>query len=264
MRRFFSVLLCAALASGSVGCGSDNDDVLTVVPPLAVRSIFPSSGVTGFVGEEALSVTFDRPAPTGSLTMALYPAPAHLGTYGPTGSGRNWAWQGAAFTAEDGAYAWMIDGFEMVQPVVIHFASGDREVLVGFDGIVQSQNPTTVPPQGTMLFALPDDAGFNPLDPATFLEARPRALSAAVAIDPDPVLDGPAEHRFPFLQYGRGYIVVGVKDTNNDLVYDPTTDWWGYYRSSTSLAAEIVFAVALFDSTYNGQVDIFLQPPVAR
>lgn len=258
------LVLVAVLCAALTGCGSDNDDVLTVVPPLVVRSIFPESGVTDFTGEIALSVTFDRPAPVGEVIMELYPRPAQAGSYGPTGSGRNWAWEGAFFAPEDGAYAWVIDGLAMRQPVVIHFASGLRIDLVGFNGRVTSQNPDQVAPEGALLFALPDDAGFNPLDPASFLEAKPRALSVAVSIDLDPVLVGPAEHRFRFMQNGRGYVVVAVKDTNNDLIYDPTSDWWGYHQSGTSLAAEIVFAAAFADTAYNGRVDVTLRPPVAR
>lgn len=259
-----TLVLLALMGTALTGCGSDNDDALTVVPPLVVRSIFPESGVMDFTGEIALSVTFDRPAPVGEVIMELHPRPAQAGSYGPTGSGRNWAWEGAFFAPEDGAYAWVIDGLAMRQPLVVNFASGDRIDWVGFTGRVLSQNASVVTPDGALVFALPDDAGFNPLDPVTFLEAKPKALSAVVSVDLDPVLDGPAWHRFRFMQFSRGYVVVAVKDTNNDLIYDPTSDWWGYHQSSTSLAAEIVFAEAFADTSFNGRVDITLRPPSAR
>lgn len=256
-------LVVLALGAALTGCGSDNDEFQTVTPPLVIRSIYPDTNIRDFVGEQDLSVTFDRAPGVGNVIMRLYPTPAQLGEYGPTGSGRNWAWSDVLLTSDDGAYSWLIDAYLMPQPVVIHFASGERFQLVGYSGSLESADPAQVVPEGTLVFALPPDSPFNPLDPATFLEAQPLARAVAVAVDLDLLLDGPATHQFTYMEHGLGSIVVAVKDTNNDLVYDPTSDWWGYHRASSSLAPEIVYA-ALFgnrEEDYNADVSIRIAPP---
>ena len=263
LRRLRWIVL-ASLATGLVACGTDNDEVQIVPPPLLVRSTRPVSGVTGYTGDDArtLSVDFDRSPGAGNVIMSLFPMPASAGNYGPTGSGRNWTWFDLDLSPDDGAYAWLIDGYRMPRPLVVHFASGDRLLLSGFSGTVESLDPEAVEPEGTVLFALPVDAPFNPLDPSTFVDVRPLARAVTLAVDLDPLDEGPATHRFYFMEIGVGSVVVAVKDTNDDLVYDPNSDWWGFYRSTTSSGAEIVYAADFIDFEYQADVSITLMPPL--
>lgn len=262
--RMVRLLTLIVVATGFAACGSDDDDVLTVEPPLNVRSITPDSGATNFVGSQDLSVTFDRSPGEGNVIMELFPRPAVVGSYGPTGSGRNWTWFDVEFTVEDGGYAWLIDAFLMPRPLVIHFASGDRLQLTGFAGAVLSSNPTLVTPDGTVLFALSDDAGFSPIDPSTFSTARAGAQSVTLARTLDPLRPDLAQHQFFFMEDGRSSVVVAIKDTNNDLVYDPLSDWWGYYRTGIGLEIEYAFAAPWTDEEYNLDVTVTLGPPASR
>ena len=140
-------------------------------------------------------------------------------------------------------------------------ASGDRLPLMGFSGFVETIDPAQVSPEGTVLFALPGSTPFNPSDPATLLEALPGALSAAMALIQNPTGSGPAQHRFEFMEPDRGFVVVGVKDTNGDLVYDPTSDWWGFYPNADGTGAEFVFAHTPADAEYEADVSFTLRPP---
>lgn len=262
--RMVRLLALLVMTTGMAACGSDNDEVLTVDPPLIVRSIFPDSGVTNFVGSQDLSVTFDRAPGEGNVVMELFPMPAVAGEYGPTGSGRNWTWFDVDFTVDDGGYAWLVDAFRMPEPVVIHFASGDRLTLTGYGGAVLSSSPTLVTPDGTVLFALDDDAGFSPLDPSTFATARAGTQSVTVARRLDPLRPDLATHQFFFMEEGRSAVVVAIKDTNGDLVYDPMSDWWGYYRTGNGLEIAYAFAARWTDIEYNLDVTITLVPPASR
>ncbi len=262
--QMLRLLALIGVVTGFTACGSDNDELLTVEPPLYVRSITPDSGATNFVGSQDLSVTFDRAPGVGNVIMELFPMPTVVGSYGPTGSGRNWTWFDVECEAADGGYAWLIDGFLMPEPLVIHFASGDRLQLTGFAGAVLSSDPAQVTPDGAVVFALADDAGFNPLDPSTFLTARAGAQSVTLARRLDALRPDLAQHQFFFMEKDRSSVVVAIKDTNNDLVYDPRSDWWGFYRTGNGSEIAIAFSEFWQDEEYNLDVTITLGPPASR
>jgi hypothetical protein len=67
------------------------------------------------------------------------------------------------------------------------------------------------------------------------------------------------------LPANKDYVVVAVKDTNQDLHYDPVDDWWGYY--DVDGGPGVVFARPSAGTKeeiegYNASVVIQLRPPV--
>jgi hypothetical protein len=145
--------------------------------------------------------------------------------------------------------------------VVIRIPSSvDRFASVGFAGTVKSLHPNVIA-SGTILFVLPAaTTTFNPLEPGSFDSEEATAIAVANRGDDFPEL--PAPYSATMLPVDTAYVVVAVKDTNDDLHYNPLDDWWGMYEDDAGLATVLSkMNTGEKDSLYNPAVHIVLQAP---
>lgn len=271
-----SLVLVTVLA---VGCGNDNDEVVLEESPLGLVFSFPAPGVlpSPYSGVEPLSATFNRSTGMHEMQFSIFPATTTGDITTNAESRRTWTWQDVLFEPEKGAYFWLIDGVNlgrfvniddtdrvfMRQPIVVRIPSSvDRQSAVGFAGQVSSNNPNVIA-AGTLVFALPIDSGFNPLDPASTFDPS-TALGVFAATRNDDFVDLDASYRATLMPVDTLVLVVAVQDTNNDLYYSPADDWWGMHEVDTEFTA--VFArldTGEKDSLFNSGVGIVLRAPVA-
>ncbi|RKZ18410.1 hypothetical protein DRQ53_00725 [bacterium] len=271
-----ALALGLGLAVLSTGCGQDNDVVVVDEPPLRVSVAFPVDLPTPYRAPAAISVTFNRPAGHDEIEVSIFPLIA-TGEFAPnnSASGRAWTWKDVQFDPADGCYFWLIDGVNLGryydaingdtvflrEPVMIRIPSSlDRLPSVGFGGSVTSFKAAVIA-SGTLLFTLPLDSGFNALDPGTFNPDT--ALAIAVAGRGDDNMELPGFFNMTMLPDNTPYIVVAVKDTNNDLAYTPLDDWWGVWKIDGSVAVvRTAENTGEKDSPYNAAIDIVLEAPV--
>lgn len=265
MRRLAMWALLIGLIA-TVGCDESNDEITLVTPPLGIRSTFPvdadsSNAPIDFHGVVSLTVVFDRETTSTLIGQRIYPQPATDGTLG-TVDRRSWTLHDLELTPATGTYYWMIDGVNMNEPFVLRVRTEFRHPFGGFDGTITSPNPARVDASGTVVFALPVDTDFNVLEPWTFVDTSPVGL--AVALNNDFDEDDDAEYEMRFLEFAEPFIIVAVLDTNNDLLYDPATDWWGYYAVDGSIAPVAAGRWQSVDLVpeFNGLVNITLREPV--
>jgi hypothetical protein len=270
----FALGLALALA----GCGSSNDEVTVDEPPLGVILTFPldlAALGSPFVGPQPVAVTFTRATGLHEMQASIFP-PTTSGTYAPNTSTRTtWTWHDIEFDAADGCYFWLIDGvnlghFQILlnedrvflrEPRVVRIPSSvDRFPGVGFSGSVTSFNPNVIA-SGTIVFIMPSaTTTFNPLDPGTFNPDE--ATGIDVAFRADDFVELKAAYRASMLPVGTAYIAVAIKDTNDDLHYNPLDDWWGMYEDAGGLASILAQAdTGQKDSLFNFGVNMTLRAP---
>jgi hypothetical protein len=234
-RRFLVPLPVALLLSLVLGgCEESNDEQEIILPPLAVNSTIPDEFVTFGTGAQDLTVIFERSAAPSSLEAWLYPLPASAGAFEPNdpASRRQWTWSDVELDPAAIGYHLLIDGFEMAIPHSVSFDVDDEQIFeIGIAGQVTSGDRRTVDPEGTVVFALVRDTVFNPSQPETWADAQGDIASAVVVVDDTPLVDEPERYRLWYLEPERRYFVVAIKDTNDDLRYDPTTDWWDAFEA---------------------------------
>jgi hypothetical protein len=271
-----SLLFVAVLAAG---CGSDNDEVIVEEAPLGLVFSLPSAEElpTPYTGNTNLSATFNRATGLHEMQFSIFPTTTSGDLTTNPDSRRTWTWRDVLLEEEKGTYFWLIDGVNLGrwvnidetnrvflrQPIVIRIPSStERRPGVGFAGSVSSTNPNVVA-SGTLVFALPIDSGFNPLDPATTFDPS-TALGIFDAARGDDFVDLDANYRATLMPVDMLVLVVAVKDTNKDLYYSPADDWWGMHEVDGEFTA--VFArldTGEKDSLFNSGVGIVLRPPVA-
>jgi len=262
----------------AVGCDSDNDEISIEQAPLGVIFSLPSEAIVPsppYTGTENLSVTFNRATGLGEMQLSLYP-PALTGdiTTQPD-SRRTWTWHDVEFDEALGCYFWMIDGVRLGRwanldderiferrPVIVTIPSAmERRYAVGFAGTVTSTNSNVIA-SGTVIFALPSDSSFNPLDPAGTFDQN-EAIGIVLAQRDDDFLDLSAPYRATYLPVDEQILVVAIQDTNEDMYYSPADDWWGTYEIDGEFAA--VFSrldTGEKDNPFDFGVAVFLGPPV--
>lgn len=262
----------------SVGCSSNDDGVEVEESPLGVIFSAPPADQlpSPYDETESISATFNRATGLHEMQFSLFP-PAVTGdiTTHPD-SRRTWTWRDVQFEPSKGAYFWLIDGVYLGrwvnlandrvfarEPVMVRIPSSrDRDSAVGFAGSVHSPN-SNVLATGTLVFALPIDSGFNPLDPAGTFDPT-TATGVAIAFRADDYVDLNAGFRASLLPEDTLYIVVAVKDTNDDLHYSPADDWWGMYREGDTDSVWSRLDTGEKDNPFNFGVTITLGPPVSN
>jgi len=263
------------LALNLVSCGSSNDEITVDEPPLKVVLTFPLDLPSPFVGPESIAVSFNRATGLHEMQASIFP-PTASGSYAPNSETHTtWTWHDIEFDAAAGCYFWLIDGVKLGrfhvllnedrvflrEPVVVRIPSSvDRFPGVGFSGRVESLNPNVIA-SGAVVFIMPSaTTTFNPLDPGTFNPDEATAIDVAIRGDDFP--EQPAAYRATMLPVGIAYVVVAIKDTNNDLHYSPVDDWWGIYEDAGGPASILSQAdTGEKDSLFNFVVNITLQAP---
>ena len=273
-RTIVSLILGIAL----VGCGSSNDEAVVEEAPLNVIFTFPSAETLPtppMTGLTNLSVTFNRSATRAGIEFSTFPTTTAGAIETNPESRKTWTWRDVDLDSDDGCYFWLIDGTRMGRyvnlangdraflriPLVVRIPSSvDRQPAVGFSGKVQSLNQNVLA-SGTVIFVLPIDSGFNPLDPGTFDAST--AIGIALAARSDDFVEEDATFRATLLPVDTQVLVVAVQDTNNDLHYSPIDDWWGMYTVDGEFSAAWArLDTGEKDSQFNEGVDIVLQVPV--
>jgi hypothetical protein len=264
--RLFLLAFVASFASGS-GCDS-NDVGGVVLPPLRIRSTFPVDEVRLFeAGQDSilfnLSVVFVRRSNRSDVVFRLFPSPLSSGLVAPSGldpeAGRNWTWNDVWFSTAQGAYFWLIDGPDVPFPKVVRLVTGSIVgSSVGFSGTLTSSNAATLPLDGALVFALPTTSGFNPLDPASFNIIEPAAVAEIDSVG----LAGERPFHTSYMPFLMPYYVVAILDINDDAVYDPTVDAWGYREDPGGGPEAILTDVPpLLDANeYRSDVDFTIFP----
>jgi hypothetical protein len=266
MRRTieWALVVVLALSTTGAGCDEDNDTGQIELSPLEILFTFPEdarSGVRTPAGVQSVSVDFNRP-PTQDPRFLIAPDPVTPGTLTPSATGRSWGLVGLELVADAGAYWWVIDAPELEEPQLIHIAmtDGERAALMGFSGVVTSADTTQVRPQGAVVFAVATGAGFNPLDPSTFLALDWEGLAVASRGRDN----GRAEYACGYMAPLAPVVVLAIADSNNDQVYDPTADWWGFYQATGAPGSPAPVVADLPDgpeSQRNDAVVITLRAP---
>jgi hypothetical protein len=269
-------LALIALVFLFVGCDESNDEVVIEQAPLGVDVTVPADLPSPYSGDqEPLSVTFNRATGVDEMQVSLFPN-TNTGAFTPNSqeSRRTWTWWNVEFDPTDGCYFWLIDGVTMGRfvnllddrvflrtPLIVRIPSSpDRKPAVGFQGQVSSLSANVIA-SGTIVFALPVDSGFNPLDPGATFDPTD-AVGIALATRSDDFLEEDAPYRATMLPIDTEFIVVAVSDTNNDLNYSPYDDWWGTYEvDGESVSAWAREDTGEKDSRYNFGVSINLRAP---
>lgn len=279
--RYAVFALAVMLSTALAGCGDSNDDIQVEDPPLGIVATFPvdlADRENPPSGPTDLSVTFNRGTGVHEMQTSIYP-PTASGAFTPTSSTRrSWTWFDVELDPAQGCYHWLIDGVLLGrytfdaddrrvfvrEPRVVRVASStDRLPAVGFEGKVVSLN-ANVQATGTIVFVMPSaSTTFNPLEPEGFDPSE--ATAVCVATRGDDFIEEPAQYTATMLVIDRAYIAVAIKDTNDDLIYNPADDWWGYYEDLGGLADILSKQdTGEKDSGYRGNVDITLRAPAPR
>ena len=263
-RPTLALLLSAAVLMTGIGCDEDQK-VEVVLPPLAIRNTTPGDGV--FLNPGAgelfnLSVDFIQIPVAGSVQFQLYPEPLASGLLSAGLSGRNWSWREVEFQPDSGTYSWFIDAVQMPQPVVVRLLTSPQpDPLMGFGGEISTPNPQLVATAGTVVYAVSATSDFNVLDPRTLADVD---LLAAEVAQAEAALTT-SNYRFGYMALSDSFVVVAIQDTNGDMQYDPTKDWWGYSRVNASTAPDIAIVSSplapITAPPYRTNHNILLGPP---
>lgn len=261
-RSLFGALALTLFLQGA-SCDSSNDRSEAQLAALEILETFPAAAVDVRTppGVQTVSVTFNRP-PVFAPVFQMAPEPPSAGTPTPSVTGRIWSWPALDLRLDDGAYYWLIDAPELDQPFVVPIvmSGSGRLPRVGFAGTIASADTNLVQPQGTIVFAIDTDTGFNPLDPASFLGTSPHGLALASGRN----IRGDAQYILEYMEIGRSVLAVAIVDSDGDQVYDPTRDWWGFYEDPDNAGLPGIIPPLPFDDP---EVDairnarITLQPP---
>jgi hypothetical protein len=234
--RLVSLLSLGVL--GAHGCGPDFEQEVKP-PPVIVRSITPADSVQlGSYDPFDLSITFNRSVSIGEIRVESFPEPRQAGVFRTTGSGRNATWFDFAPNPELPAHRFLLDGHRMARPMEITLYTPGVIPRALFSGKIISDDLARVNPIGTVVFALPFDSPFNPLEPETFVDVKPVQFDIVEGTD----LQGNGAYAMPHLVPDTSYIVVAIFDLNEDAIYDPTVDWWGFHGDELANDPEVVMA----------------------
>ena len=270
-RRALVGALGTLLCAGVLGCETSNDEEI-VPPPISISFIVPDNtqGIVTWDPAVPLDVqlSFNRGVPSRTVEVRMFPEPVSTGPFTPnTSTQRVWTWNDIVLSEEGGAYHLLVDGLEMLRPATFTYRVDTSRIAdVGVGGEIDTANRQLVPPEGSVVFALADTTSFNPLRPETWADAQGSIVAAFAVQNFNPSAGlGPLPYRVPYLAAGEAYYMVAIKDTNGDLVYDPTQDWWGAYFENGTFEPVIALAFG-GDKPDEGTAaaDLFLTQPNFR
>ncbi len=238
-----SLLIC-------MGQSCDDDFQVSVLPPpLFVRSTTPADSAQLDQPDPInLSITFNRVTKVSEVILDLYPVPAAAGTLQTTGSGRNITWFDLSVNPTRNVHTLLIDSQAMENPFLLEWNTGPRP-FGRFSGVVTSEAPAVESPEGAVIFALDELSPFSPLQPESFLDIRAERISSVGFVNSvDEGLYGVSG-----ADTNDVFLVVVVKDTSGDGIYDPRDDWWGFYGNELTNEP---FSVPANGGLFNSRVDI--------
>jgi hypothetical protein len=260
MVRF--VLVCSlSLALSASSCHEEADELL-IPAPIQVLFTVPADGARLADNRTRdISIDFQRALrSTNDVVLSIYPAPVSTGEKRLTLQGRNLTWFDVATLPGSKVQHLLIDGPDVVAPLVVRWFTGDEE-QAEFYGELTSAS-ADVSPHDAVVFAVDVFGGFNPLEPETFTTA---SILAAIRPFPEDERDLNADYRFGQLANGSRYIVLAFSDFNSDGLYDPRDDWWAYFGNmALNSPEEVVARVFNITDPPRGDVDIQLRPPIGR
>jgi hypothetical protein len=257
--RFRPLLALTALGAICTGfsCSQDTFRSDVVPPPLSITSLVPAdSARVNWTNPVPISMTFNRVVDLAEINVMLVPPPVSTGDLRNTGSGRNVTWFDVMSDPGQSVQRMLLDGRYMDQPLYVEWYKSDSIPLSLFAGTIGSEQPDEVSPKGAVVFALDEQAPFNPLDPSTLTEIAPVGVTLVENLDPT----GGGVYVLGRLTEFQRVIVVCVVDTSGDARYDPDVDWWGYFGEGPENTPTTVIA-GQHPEDINAQVNIMLRPP---
>lgn len=245
-RILIALFVLAAIAAG---CGFDKADIEAETPPLQIGSgTTPADSTEYLFDTEGLDlvVMFKRPMEGREVThLQLVPTPAVMGAIdNPAANPRQIVLHSVVLDTIYPAYRLILDGPTMNEPEILSYYSRQHSAFEGAmqGSVMMSRGDGRA--AGALVYALvpPGLEGDFALHggEATFL-GRP-IVGATHTLSVYSV-EG-AWFRLAGLQLYRRYLVAAILDTNGDGEYDPSEDWWGYYRDEVDAALEVISGVA--------------------
>lgn len=263
------LLFVAAVASG---CGIDKADIAAETPPLRLGyGTSPVDSTEYLFDPDGLDlvVAFLRPMDGQEIThLQLVPTPSDMGPVrNPASNPRQIVFESVVLDTTYQAYRMVIDGPTMDQPEILSYYSRNKSA---FEGAIQGSVSIARGDErarGALVYALvpPGLEGDFPLhgEEDTFLGRPVLGVTKALSIQS---LEG-AWFRLAGLELFKRYIVVAILDTNDDGIYDPSVDWWGYYADGIGnpldVASGVGFGSALEPPLpeLRTDIDFWIQPP---
>ena len=250
--------MLALLGSLVAGVGCEDAFKSGIIPP-PIRWTFaiPSDSVavqtTGF----PLSIDFNRELSLSEIQLRVVPAPLEMSTPRLTSSRRNITVDRIVLDPSANSQYLLISGSNLVNTQILWWPVGPRDGGF-FQGAISSSDPSRTPFDEVMIFAIPSNQPFNPLEPHGFVDLNPRSISQLVVINA-----GDTEHSYAMtrLPTRSKYFVIAIVDSNRDGLYDPARDWWGYHGIQASNDPVEVPAESLFSPDLVSDADIRLGPP---
>jgi hypothetical protein len=177
--------------------------------------------------------------------LELIPRPAVMGeVLNPASNPRQIVLQSVVLDTVFSAYRLVLDGPTMTEPQVLSYYSRNQSA---FEGAIQGRIKIALGDgraRNTLVYALvpPGIEGDFPLHGGedTLLGRPVVGATKTLVIQSE---EG-GWYRLSGLQLFRQYLVFAIVDTNEDGLYDPLEDWWGYYRNEIDAAVDVNSGVA--------------------
>jgi len=253
------------------GCGFDKADIPAETPPLQLgRGTTPADSTEYLFDPDGLNrvVMFKRAMEGREVThLQLIPTPAVMGPIlNPASNPRQVLLQSVVLDTIYPAYRLVMDGPTMTEPEILSYYSRNHSA---FEGAMQGNvmiSRGDGRPHGVLVYALvppglEDDFPLHGGE-ATIL-GRP-IVGATKAL----VL---SSSEGAWFRLGVGlfhrYLVLAIVDTDGDGEYDPTADWWGYYRDEADGPLEVLSGVPFGSALepplpeMRTDVDFWMMPP---
>lgn len=239
-------------------CDDKHTDVI-LQPPILIREMAPGdSAVVTDDGDWPLRIELRAPIEEGELNLWIYPEPDYLSPGRLTASGRTLVFDEVDLADGNLKHRLLIDGVRFPKPKVIEYVVGDPPIAL-FEGRIQSSNPSKLDVDEAVVFIYDDTANIDPFAPESILAATPIGL-ARIPPRKEGEIDAPfVATALENLKY---YQVVAIGDTNDDGLFDPNTDWWGYHHEEGDLGSALLQARACVPCAYD-RADILIGPPGA-
>jgi hypothetical protein len=245
-----SVFALLALAVALAGCGIDKADIKAETPPLQIGTGTSPADSTEFLFDPDglnLVVGFKRPMEGVEVThLQLVPKPAVMGQVLNPGSNlRQIILENVVLDTIFPAYRLVIDGPTMIEPQIVSYYSRNQSA---FEGSIQGRLKIARGDgraRNALVYALvpPGVEGDFPLHGGedTLLGRPVVGATNTLVLQTE---EG-AWYRLSGLQLYRRYLVFAIIDTNEDGLYEPLEDWWGYYRNEIDAAVDVASGIAL-------------------
>lgn len=251
-------LILLAFVAIITGCGIDKADIAAETPPLQVGNGTTPVDSTEFLFDPDginLVVGFKRPMDGVEVThLELVPRPAVMGeVLNPASNPRQIVLQNVVLDTVFSAYRLVLDGPTMSEPRILSYYSQNQSA---FEGAIQGRIKIARGDgraRNALVYALvpPGIEGDFPLHGGedTLLGLPVVGVTNTLVLQTE---EG-AWYRLSGLQLYHRYLVFAIIDTNEDGIYDPLEDWWGYYRNEIDAALDVPSGVAFGSS---------LEPPL--